>query len=130
MRKLTLQKGHFDTFVFQQVTTLPAANESEFETALRLLKKLKDPALTKEVALTPEEQEAEKQGQRAFPFRQLLEDEATFVLEEDEYQLLKKRVEKHKTLVATLVLEEFAELLAVIAGAETYNIQAASLKEE
>ena len=69
MRKLILSADQFDTFVFQQVTTVPAENENEFETSLRLLRKLKDPAITKEAPLTDAEHRAVEEGNRVFPYR-------------------------------------------------------------
>ena len=122
MRKLTLTAEHFDTFVFQQVTAGPVDNEHELETALRLLRKLKDPALTTEVPLTVAEKAVQEEGQRIFQFRKLREDEAVFLLDTDEFELLKRRVEKHKTQVAILVLEEFMELLQVIEKAPEVKV--------
>ena len=121
MRKLSLTADQFETFVFQQVTVGPVDNEHELETALRLLRKLKDPALTTEVPLTAAEKAAQEEGQRVFQFRKLREDEAVFLLDTDEFELLKRRVQKHKTQVAMLVLEEFMQLLQVIETAEEFK---------
>jgi hypothetical protein len=117
MRQLTFTADQFNTFVFSYVTSVPAENDLEFETGLRLLRKLKDPTLTEEVPPSPEELEAEvKSGGRlrVFPFYRLQRDRATFVLEEDEYNLLKKRMRAGRTKVATLVAEEFALVLDAI----------------
>ena len=114
MKQLTFTKSHFDLFVFPQVGTAQAKSDSEFEAALRLLRKLKDPALTVEKPLTQAEEEAEKNGDRVFRFYRLLEDQATFLLQDDEFRLLKDRITGHKTTVSLVAVEEFNELLQVL----------------
>ena len=124
MRQLTVTADQFDTFLFPHVAQSSAKDESEFETALRLMRKIKDPAVTEEVPLTAVERQAKENGQRLFPFRRLLGDAHTFVLEEDEHKLLLKRLNERKTSVALLALEEFDELLKVVAAAPEFKVEA------
>ena len=125
MRKLTLQAKYFDNFVFPQLAGTSAENDSEWETALRLLKAIKDPVLTVEVDLTPQEKEARDRGQQVYAFRKLREGEATFLLQSDEYALLLKRINAHKTRVALVAAEDFAELLAAIENAPEVKVEEA-----
>lgn len=123
MRKLVLTAAQFDTFVFPQVASSAAKSESEFETALRLLKKLKDPALTEAVPFTDEELKRAKETRQAlFAFHRLREDSATFLLEEDEWLLLKARVSDHKTKVSIVALEDFSSALAAVAAAAPFTV--------
>lgn len=120
MKKLKLTSRQFDTFVFPQIASSTARSDGEFETALRLLRKLKDPALTQPALLTVEEAAARAQGQAAFAFHRLRSDEAVFLLEEDEWGMLQSRVSEHRTRVAIVAAEEFADLIETIAKAPAF----------
>lgn len=121
MRSVTFTEAQFNTFVFRQCALATAENESEFETGLRLIKKFKDPALTVPEELTDAEKEQQKKGNPVFPYYRLREPKATFLLEEDEWQLALKRLRANRTRVATLVAEEFAELLKAVAEAPEFK---------
>jgi len=121
MRQLTVSQSAYSTFLFPQFANATAESESEFEVALRTLKKLKDPALTLEKELSPQEAEARKSGTPVFAFRKLLEESATFLLETDEHALLLKRVKANKTLVVFVALEEFNALLEMVEKAPEFK---------
>lgn len=122
MKKVTISKFEFDTFVFQQVAGSTAENDNEAETAIRLMRKLKDETLTIECEPTKEEGEARKKGRSVFLMRQLREGSATFVLQDDEHKLLFKRLEKNVPHVALLLLEEFSDLVRRVKEAPAYDV--------
>lgn len=124
MRKLSLTADQFDTFVFPYVAQSNAQNDAEFETALRLLRKLKDPALTMVAPLSDPEEKARQAGAKVFAFNKLRESEASFVLEEDEWKLLQARLAAYKTKVNIVALEDFAALLDVIKAAPEFKPEA------
>lgn len=126
MRKLSLTADQFDAFVFPYVATSSAQNDGEFETALRLLRKLKDPALTMPAPLTDAEEKARQAGGKVFAFAKLRESEATFLLEEDEWKLLQNRVAAFKTKVNIVALEDFAALLEAIKTAPEFKPEVAA----
>ena len=119
MRKITLTRDQFTVFAFPAVAQAPAETESELETAMRLIRKFKDTALTDEIPLTDKEIAEGKADPRKkqYTFRTLREASATFILEEDERKLLLKRVEGNKLGVSTLVLEEYMDMIAVVKDA-------------
>lgn len=121
MRKLRLTAQQFDHFVFPYVAQAAAKNDGEFETALRLIRKLKDGALTEEIPLSEEESKIQANGKLVLPFRRLREGEATFVLEEDEWKMLRSRVAERKVNVSIVALEMYADLLATIDQAPEYR---------
>ncbi len=116
MRQLTFTAHLFRNFVFPYVGASSVKDVSEWDTQLRLIKKLKDPALTVQVELTDAEREAEAQGQVVYRFYQLREEKGTFQLEEDERDLLKRRIEDNRTRVNAIAAEDFDELRAGEAG--------------
>lgn len=119
MRQLTFNGKQFKDFVFTQMgRATSSGGDSDWETALRVIKKLKDPALTEVIPLTDEEQKAENEGTTVFYFRRLIEDHATWEFEEDEWKFLKTKLEANKKNVLLLAAEDFEELLRVIRDAK------------
>jgi len=114
MRKLTVTARQFQTFLFPQIASSSASNIDAWETGLRLMKVLKDPALTIEVPLTDDEKASRDRGEAVYPYRKLIEDEADFILKEDEYGLLKKNITAYKAAVSLLAAEDFSGLLEAI----------------
>ena len=118
MRQVTFTKKQFKDFVYPFVGQGNAKADGDWETALRLVKKFKDPILTEKVPLNKEEQKAEDEGSTVFCFRTLLTEDATFELEEDEWGLLKQILEGRRKNIIFLAAEDFEELLAVIREAK------------
>jgi len=117
MRRLTITNHHFDTFLYPFLMQSVAREPAEWDVALRLLRKLKDPAETEERELTPEEADARRRGIPVYPFRRLRQAEATLLLEEDEFTLLSGRLAERKSNVLLGAADDFAELLAAVANA-------------
>ena len=118
MRRITFTEPQFKNFVFPHVGRSNANSGSDWETALRLIKKLKDPTLTEEVDLTQDEQESENDGATVFRFRTLLTREATFELEEDEWKLLRQILEGMRTKVLLIAAEDFEAILEIVREAK------------
>lgn len=123
MRKLTLTAQQFKIFVFPHIAAAKPASNAEFDTSLRLMRKLKDPALTTAIPLTEAEQAVKDRGDLVIPFHQLLEDEASFLLEEAEWQLLYDRMMANRTAVSMAIAEDFATLLASIKAAPEFKVE-------
>ncbi len=124
MRKVTISKKQFDTFLFPQIAQSNAKTDSERETAIRVIKILKDRGLTMDKPLTKREERLREDGENVFEFKELVEDEATFVLEEDEHNFIKKRLEENAKGVALLVLEDFEALRDLFKNAEKFTPEA------
>ena len=118
MKQVTITKHLFDTFAFPQIAQANAKTDGEWETALRLIKKFKDPALTRETPLNKMELRAKDDGQKVAQFYELLEDQVTFVFQDDEFHLMKDRITGNKTNISILLAEDFQELLQAIEDAE------------
>lgn len=102
MRHFTVSAYQYQQFVYPPVASSAAKNLAEWDVCLRVMKKLKDPALTAEIP-APD-------GERApgtYAFRQLLGAEATFKLEEDEAKLVQERLQDYKTHLALAAAEDF-----------------------
>lgn len=129
-RKLTLTTNQFGTFVFPPLGRSSAKNDSDWETALRLMKKLKDPGLAFPVPLTEEEEKAvAKPGVMAFQFYELLEAEAVFLLQDDEWRFLQKRLKENRNNVPLAANDEYEELLQTVNDAEEYTVEQKPAKE-
>lgn len=93
MRKFTISKDDFDRFLYPSVVHGGSQNEAELLIAIRLIKKLQDNELTEIEIIDPLLiEEARRSRQQLIPNRLLRVREATFFVEEDEYELLKKRM--------------------------------------
>lgn len=124
MRKLKLSAQQFDAFVFPYVAQASAANDNEWETALRLIRKLKDEEKTVVAPYSDEEEMLRKmRGEVVFPFRRLRKSHDEFYLEEDEFALLILRLTAQKMNVRAVAAGAFAELLLACENAETMNVK-------
>lgn len=122
MRAVTVTKQQFDEAVFPALIQGNAENESEMETAIRVLRKFRDPEVTQEETVSAEMRErAERMGQRVFALRRLVADTHTFELEEDEHRLLVARMKAHVPRVHLLAAEDFLAALAAVRDAPTQN---------
>lgn len=129
MRRLVINADLFDTFLFPNIAQSNAKTDSERETALRVLKKIKDPAITTEKPLTRREEQLQKEGERVFSYRILRGEEATFLLEEDEWKFVKTRLKDNAGNIALLALEEFNNLLEIFEQAEEIKVEIEKEKE-
>jgi hypothetical protein len=115
MRKVTLTAYQFDNFVYTPVANSSAENENELETALRVMRKLKDPKLTRDGEISPEE--AKLIGKiAAYAPRVLATAEAIFEFEEDEFALILRRMNKARTSLALVALPDLMETIEVFNG--------------
>ncbi len=118
MRTITMTAQQFRDFVYPGMASGTATNDAEFETAMRVMKKLKDPGLTTELALTLNEVAAQLDGVTVFPFRKLLESSVTFVLHEDEYVLLKGRITAMQPTINYAAGDAYQAVRTLFAGAK------------
>lgn len=125
MRRLTVSQDSFTTFVYPFLARSAAQDAGEWDVQIDLLRIFKDPALTEEVPLTPKEREDADGGQKVYRFRRLREDQATFLLLDEGWRLLKKRLEAQKTQVALAAAEDYDDLLKVVAEAPEVKVQEA-----
>lgn len=123
MRAVTFTKEQFDTFVFKLFATVPSKDDTEIEVAIRVLRKLKDPALTEALPMNAAERAAEAQGDRAYSLHRLCESRATFLLEEDERKLLEQRLRDQRKNVPTFALEDLQETVDTIHNAPEHKAQ-------
>ncbi len=124
MRKFTITAEHFNTFLYPQLASSNSRTDPEFETALRVMRVFKDPSMTEAVPLNPGEQQQRDSGQKVYAFRRLLEDDATFLLETDEWEFTKDRLKDHKANVALAAIEDFNELLEALKNAPEFKPEA------
>ena len=114
MRQFSLTAREFNFYVFRGIATSNCENAHEWECQVRLMRALKDPKLTEDVPVTEEERkEALASNQPSFKFKRLSggRDAATFMLEEDEWAMLKDRMEKGKVGLAAIAAEEYDGML-------------------
>ncbi len=107
MRRITFTAFQFQNFVFPYVGAASAKDMNEWETQLNLIKKLKDPALTAQIELSAEEELAMQRGQAVYAFYRLREEQATFSLEDDEWRMLKRRIEENRSRVNAVAAEDY-----------------------
>ena len=119
----------FDEFLFPFVTNSQAESEGERATALDVLRLLTDTDITVEEVL-PEAlvKDARKRDKHLWAGRKLATDEHTFTFEEEEYRLVKKRLEASVSNVNIIALGELSPLIEKFKGAEKYS--APKLEEE
>ncbi|KKL14919.1 hypothetical protein LCGC14_2510820, partial [marine sediment metagenome] len=111
----------FNTFLYPQLASSSSKTDAEFETALRVMRVFKDPSMTEVVPLNATEEEQRKGGQKVYAFRRLLEDEATFLLETDEWEFVKARLKEHKVNVALAAIDDFNDLLEALNDAPEFK---------
>jgi len=130
MRKLTLDARQFNNFVFPHVANATTKGNSEWETMLRVMKKLKDPKISHERDITSEEQKAEEAGVATYRFRKLSVPKHTFVLEEDEYSLIAEKVKDQRDSTPAMAADEFEAVLNAIGDCEQYEAKEKATKKE
>lgn len=124
MREVHVTREQFDEFLYPAIASSSAENESELETAVRVLRKLKKPDITFEEVISSEEQErAKKNRTKLVPFRKLTVDEHTFMFEEPEYKLVLDRVKAHLPRISLAAAEELWEFYESVKGAPEVNIE-------
>ena len=114
MRQVALTSREFKFYVYRGIATSSCENAHEWECQVRLMRALKDPKLTEDVPVTEEERkEAAAANQPSFTFKRLSggRETATFMLEEDEWAMLKDRMEKGRVGLAAIAAEEYEEML-------------------
>jgi len=112
MRKVRVTADQYYVFLYPQFAASVAENADEFETQLRVIRKLKDQTLSQDEPVTEQDrQEADRKHTVPVPYRRLLEAEAVFLFEEDEWRLLCRRIENYKKMVAAGAAELFAQHL-------------------
>lgn len=124
MKKVTLTARQFDHFVFPPIAKSNAKTANEFEVLVRLMGCLKDPALTREITPTKEDDKrAEEIGLVTFSLRRLLEEQAAFMLMEDEWKLLVRLLDAHKPQISAIAAEEYDGAVKAIESAPEVEVQ-------
>ena len=122
MRRIELTAYQYRNFAFPAVAQSGAENVQEWEVALRTVRKLKDAALTEEVALTPAEQEIRDSGKAIYPERKLRDAKAVFLLEEDELNIVRDRAKKMQTRIALAAGDDLQVVLDLLANASVVPV--------
>lgn len=115
MRTVTITKAQFDDFVFSAIASGAAEDEAELEVAVRVFKKLNANSLPR--PFTDEEQLEIKQGRKLRAQRDLRDNICGFIFEEDEYNLVLKRLISYLRNIALVAAEEYYELLSSVKAA-------------
>lgn len=131
MRDIEVSKLEFDEFLFPFVTNSQAENDKEREVAIRVLRILRNPDYTVEETVRDEVRErATKLDKHIWVGRRLSDDEHTFTFEEDEYQLVKKRLIDAIPNVNIIALDDFGPLVDKFKEAEKYVVDSPKLDED
>lgn len=118
MRQLTLTAPEYDGLVYPTIGQGSGAQtDSEWETAMRLMKVLKEPGLTVEIPLTEEQLDDAKHGKHHVSSRRLTEGSAVFVFEEDCISMLEKRMKAARPGVPLAIADQFEALMLKIRSA-------------
>lgn len=118
MRQLTLTAAEYDGLVYPTIGQGNGAQtDGEWETAMRLMKVLKEPGITTEIPLTEEQVGDAANGKHHVASRRLVEDQAVFVLEEDCVTMLEKRMRAARPGVPFAIADQFEALLVKIKSA-------------
>lgn len=123
MRNVTLTAYQFNNFVYPPLGSGNAKGDGDWETALRVMKKLKDPELTMPKALDEKELEAQQEGKPVYAFYKLLDDEATFLLEEDEWRFVRDKVKANRDNVALMAAQDYEACMVAIKDAEKVEVK-------
>lgn len=116
MRTVTLTRQQFDEHVFPAFVAKAAESEQQMEVAVRVLRKFKDPGVTEDEELDPRVV-AQANGKSVYPNRVLLDEDATFDLEEDEHRLVLERLKAFVTRINVLAAEDFMATIAAVKDA-------------
>lgn len=120
MRAITFKKDEFDDFVYPALATSSAENMQELEVAVRLMRKLSERNITEEEVITESRRtEADRQGHKVIPFRKLVSVVSTFHFEEDEWNLLRTRLEAYMPRVSLAAAERLYTLVSHINNTES-----------
>lgn len=112
MRQVVLTAREFNFYVFRNIALSSCENAHEWECQIRLMKALKDPNITEDVPVTEQERKEAAAGNvPSFKFKRLKQSKATFMLEEDEWGMLKARLEAAKVGLSAIATEEYEDLL-------------------
>lgn len=122
MRKLEVRADEFKRFFWGSYVTGQAKSEGDLEIALRVIKKLKYISL--ENPMTDEERD-----KGIIPGRQMIDESATLVFEEDEYKSVKDRCVAFVTQVNYILAEEYTDFLNRLKGCEKYEATSEEEKE-
>ena len=129
MRDITVTKLEFDEFLFPFVTNSTAESDKEREIAIRVLKILRNPEYTVEETVRDElREQAAKLDKHLWAGRRLANDEHKFSFEEDEYQLVKKRLIDAVPNVNIIALEDYGPLIDRFKDAEKYVVDSPKLE--
>lgn len=121
MKSVTLHATQYSTWVYPMFGASKSGSDAEFETALRVIRKLKDPSLTVAVPPTEAEKLATRPGVEIFQYRQLREAQATFLFEEDEIALVLRRMLEQKSGVPAVTAEDYLEVVDLLKNAPAYQ---------
>lgn len=121
MKSVTLHATQYSTWVYPMFGTSKSGTDAEFETALRTMKKLKDPSLTIAVPPTEAEKQATRPGVEIFQYRQLREEKAVFLFEEDEIALVLRRIIEQRAGVPAVTAEDYQEVVDLLKNAPVYQ---------
>ena len=131
MRDIEVSKLEFDEFLFPFITNSQAESDKEREVAIRVLRILGDSEYTVEETIRDEVREqAAKLDKHIWAGRKLAEDEHTFSFEEDEYNLVKKRLIDAIPNVNIIALADFGPLVDKFKEAEKYVVDSPKLDED
>ena len=118
MRYVEFKKEEFDDIIYPSFAKSSSKDESELETAVRLVRKFKTVATPEEISyerLT----DARNNGGRLIPSLKLNYDSQLFELEEDEWKMIKDRVKNAIPTISNVIAEELFDLLTRIRNAAT-----------
>lgn len=124
MRQLMLTAREFDGFVFPVVTQGNGAqNDGEWETAIRLVRALKEPSLAEDKPYNETEKKAIADGALLIKSKVLIEDSAVFLLEEDAITLLERRLRENRKGVPFGVAEDYEALIQKVHNAPVAPVE-------
>ena len=124
MRDIAVKRLEFDEFLWPIVTTSNAESDKERAVALDVLRLLSDEEYTEEVPLTDAQiAQSSKNNTHVWNSRRLIEDEYTFVLEEEAYRLIRKRLQDASPKVSIVCLADFSPLLDRFNDAKKYKAE-------
>lgn len=125
MRIVTLSQAQYTKFAYPAVAQSAAERLEDWEPALRLMRKLRDPALTQDAEVTVDEQKILEAGRvLAYAPRKLKEDQASFEVEEDEWKLWRARVEGYRLRVPLVAAEDLEATLDALRQAKSLTASA------
>lgn len=125
MRLVSVSGNEFQFFVWPVIVGSQAENASEFEVAVRFLRKLKK--VSSEFVTDKDDDDPNQLIVRS---RKLNEYPTQFILEEDEHRLFLKRIKEGVKGVSIGLAEEYSLLLEKVKDAEEYTPPAEVKKEE